>query len=328
MKMKYFFVLLLVFACLPNIHAQMGESDLKSELLALLKSKHDYEKFTRINAEKGVLYKEKYTQSFARVVDNQESYLAYINRAIKDDETLSKRYVFYDYQSPLSSRVDPKNVITQLVYFKVVKYCLENKKDLLPEISDPIFLKLQQDTTEEIFNSVPAMLEPLGGMDAFFDRLAIHLSSSKELPDTYLHFYVGKGGKFYVEDDSAKAAILNSFIRKEGHWSPGIHSGPTELTCIYVELPIQKDKKVIYQQHIAYSDSPKSKGLYYSDVYPDYPYVHEVVSVINENGRYSAPIVHKGNSADAIIAFLTDPNTLVRGDKSKSGRIYFYKLKK
>src|SRR5690606_29551671 len=122
-----------------------------------------------------------------------------------------------------------------------------------------------------------ATLEPKDGMDVFFDRLGTYLNSSKELSSTYLHFYVAPDGKLYLQDTSYTAKILRDFIRNEKYWSPGIHSGPTKLTCIYVELPIQKGKKTAYNRHIAYEGSCKSidLGLYYSYVYPDFPYVEE-----------------------------------------------------
>lgn len=111
------------------------------------------------------------------------------------------------------------------------------------ELSDSFSVKVPLDTVGEIFSSVEATLEPKDGMDAFFDRLGMYLNLSKELSSTYLHFYVAPDGKLYLQDTSYTAKILRDFIRNEKYWSPGIHSGPTKLTCIYVELPIQKEKK-------------------------------------------------------------------------------------
>lgn len=196
--------------------------------------------------------------------------------------------------------------------------------------SDSTSAKVSQDTVGEIFYSVDATLEPSGGMDLFFDRLAVFLDSTTELSSTYLHFYVAKNGELYLKDTSPVSMILNEFIRKEKHWSPGIQSGPTKLTCVYVKLPIQEGTQTVYNRHVAYEESYKSTnfGLYYSYVYPDFPYVDEIVSVINDNGRYIKPIVHKGNNAKDLLTFLIGSNTRAQKSGNQTGRIYFYLLPK
>lgn len=191
-------------------------------------------------------------------------------------------------------------------------------------------VRVPPDTLGQIFYSVEAPLEPRDGMDAFFDRLTRHLKSSEELFADYLHFYINKDGKLYIEETSSAAAILKRFIGKEKNWGPGINSGPTKLTCMYVKLPIEIGKKTVYNRHIAYEEPYKSIdfGLYYSYVYPDFPYVDEIVSVINDNGQYSTPIVHKGKNVQDIISFLRDSKTRAQGSSTKTGRIYFYLLPK
>lgn len=195
---------------------------------------------------------------------------------------------------------------------------------------DSTSAKVSQDTVGEIFYSVDATLEPSGGMDLFFDRLAVFLDSSTELSSTYLHFYVAKNGELYLKDTSPTSMTLNDFIREEKHWSPGIQSGPTRLTCVYVKLPIQEGKQTVYNRHIAYEGTYRSTnfGLYYSYTYPDFPYVDEIVSVVNDNGRYSTPMVHKGSNAKDVVTFLMGSNTRAQKNGNQTGRIYFYLLPK
>ncbi|MDR2283820.1 MAG: hypothetical protein LBE37_11450 [Sphingobacterium sp.] len=198
------------------------------------------------------------------------------------------------------------------------------------DLSDSTSAKVSQDTVGKIFYSVDATLEPSGGMDLFFDRLAVFLDSSAGLSSTYLHFYVAKNGKLYLGDTSPTSMILNDFIREEKHWSPGIQSGPTKLTCVYVKLPIQEGKKTVYNRHIAYEVMYKSNDfdLYYSYTYPDFPYVDEIISVINDNGRYSTPIVHRGSNAKDVVTFLMGSKSRAQESGNQAERIYFYLLPK
>ncbi|MFD2554386.1 hypothetical protein [Sphingobacterium tabacisoli] len=198
------------------------------------------------------------------------------------------------------------------------------------DLSDSISVGVPRDTIDKIFYSVEAPLEPKGGMDLFFDRLARFLEPSAERSGTYLYFYVAKNGKLYVENVSPTSMVINDFISREKPWSPGIHSGQAKLTCVYVKLPIQEGEKPVYNRHTAYEELYKSNhfGLYYSYVYPDFPYVDEVVSVINDNGQYSAPIIHKGNNTKDLVSFLIGSNTSAEESSIQTGRIYFYLLPK
>lgn len=83
------------------------------------------------------LIKKKYLSSYAKIKANKDSVLSYINHSLTANKAaLSKKVVWYKYQNPSSSFFDPKNRISLLTYFKIVKYSLENKKDLLAPLSE------------------------------------------------------------------------------------------------------------------------------------------------------------------------------------------------
>ena len=139
--MKTLIIFLFAFSILTNVNAQTNSPDPKTELLNLLKNKHDYERKLslgkKFNPEP---YRTQYLKAFAGIKGNKGKVLSYINSSLKVDSiALSNEFVFYKYESPLSSFNDVKNRITLLTYFKIVKYSLENSKDILPSLSEISF---------------------------------------------------------------------------------------------------------------------------------------------------------------------------------------------
>ena len=156
--MKTLIVFLFALSMFRNVNAQINSSalsipsmsakvnapriilDIKTELLNLLKSKHDYER--RLSVSTGVdpePYRIKYMESFARIKKHKTGVLSYIDNSLRDDTTvLDKKFVFYNYQSPISSSIG-KNMISYLTYFKIIKYTLENQKEILPPLSEISF---------------------------------------------------------------------------------------------------------------------------------------------------------------------------------------------
>jgi hypothetical protein len=132
--MKTLIVFLFVIGMVTNATAQTNSPDIKTGILNLLESKHDYERRLSLRDERRVLpYKTKYIESFARIKENKSQVLLYINNALKADTTdLSKEFVYYEWENPFSSVNDVKNRISLLTYFKIVRSSLEGSKDMLP----------------------------------------------------------------------------------------------------------------------------------------------------------------------------------------------------
>lgn len=129
--MKSFCILLLVICTVSVANAQSP----KEKLLSLLKSKHDYERMRSLKAKDA--NKEKYDKSYALIKQDKKNIISYIDSALKTDApALSKKFIDYEYNNPLSSRMNLENIISQLTYFKIVKYSLENSKVILPPISE------------------------------------------------------------------------------------------------------------------------------------------------------------------------------------------------
>jgi hypothetical protein len=131
---------------MPAKNAQTNSPDIKTELLNLLKSKHDYEKVIVLNKsfktkQDPSSSKENYVRSFAKIKENKAKILAYINNALRNDTTeLNKKIVSYTYKAPYSSIIDYKSVFSYSTYFKIIKYSLMNQKDSLPPLSEISFI--------------------------------------------------------------------------------------------------------------------------------------------------------------------------------------------
>lgn len=136
--MKRLFILLFTFGILTAANAQPDNSSLKRQLLDLLKSKHDYERFLTIRREDSIaVHKAKYAKAFERIKENNYRVLLYINNSLAiDADALGKEYVFYEYENPVSSRRDHRNRMTLATYFKIVKYSLEKRNETLPRLRD------------------------------------------------------------------------------------------------------------------------------------------------------------------------------------------------
>ncbi|HEY0670480.1 MAG TPA: hypothetical protein VGD22_20015 [Sphingobacteriaceae bacterium] len=138
--MKTFLVIVSSLCILTKINAQPGNSDTKTDLLNLLKSKHNYERMLSIGKDTGQSYKARYCKAFTAIKVNQEKVLSYINYSLKFDSTaLSKEFVDYVYVNPVSSVHNIKNRISLLGYFKIIKYSLENSEEILPRSTEILF---------------------------------------------------------------------------------------------------------------------------------------------------------------------------------------------
>lgn len=137
--MKTLITVLFSFFLLTNVNAQTGNSDSKTDLLNLLKSKHNYERMLSIGKDTA-RYKSIYSQACTRIKANEEKVLSYINNSLKfDSTTLSNELVDYMYVNPVSSVHDIKNRISLSAYFKIVKYSLENSRQILPRLAEISF---------------------------------------------------------------------------------------------------------------------------------------------------------------------------------------------
>lgn len=129
---------LFAIVILTNANAQTKEPDIKAELFNLLKSKHDYEKVAMLLSEEDAEpNKDIYIKTYSKIKENKDKVLSYIDTAITvDRDTLSKKVTWYKYKNPMSSSFDPENRISYLTYFKIVKYSLENQKNIFPPLSE------------------------------------------------------------------------------------------------------------------------------------------------------------------------------------------------
>lgn len=89
-------------------------------------------------------------------------------------------------------------------------------------------------TANRMFYSVPIMLNPTGGMEAFSRRFHDFLRNQKEKELAYadtladplkFRFMVERDGSLISLDTGIAKAVFNAFAQQEKRWSPGIMSG-------------------------------------------------------------------------------------------------------
>ncbi|MFH6991754.1 hypothetical protein [Flavobacterium sp. FlaQc-48] len=135
--MKATILFLFVICIFIDSHSQSKSFTAKEGLMNLLTSKHQYERALHFNKNKASEFKIKYTQAYQKINADKREIIAYIDNALKTDAvTLSKRSTFYNYENPLSSYSDPKNIISWKTYLKIVKESLEKSKNILPTLSE------------------------------------------------------------------------------------------------------------------------------------------------------------------------------------------------
>lgn len=133
MKTCAFF--LFTLCVITNISAQYPPN-YKAEILRVLKDKHEYEKSIMLKKTNKANSKTNYVNSLLKI-KGDNALLAYLNKAISNNtEDLQNEIVWYNYQNPLSSKIDLKNRITVLEFFKIVKYTIENKNEELPQLAE------------------------------------------------------------------------------------------------------------------------------------------------------------------------------------------------
>lgn len=138
MKKALFF--LLSFCTIVFAKAQSNNMDSQAALMGLIEKKHNFEKTSNLeknskNAEKISNYKTQYETAYGDIIKNKSKILSFIKTSLESDKkNLSNKFLNYNYKNPLSSYIDPKNVISFLTYYKIVEYSLKNNKDQLPSL--------------------------------------------------------------------------------------------------------------------------------------------------------------------------------------------------
>lgn len=141
MKAIIFSLIILSYFGITDSFAQQksNDADLEAVIFGLLKNKHNYEelmsKKTLMSIEErktqaaSELIKSEYGASLKIIRENAAKYLAYIERAIKENaETLNKEMITYEKIPVTDSGRPNRYVISKLDYLKAVKYSLFEQK--------------------------------------------------------------------------------------------------------------------------------------------------------------------------------------------------------
>jgi|GEM_PF-3333693 len=137
--MKTFFTIsLLVTTFWAN--AQITPVALKTQLMNLVKAKHDFERVSYATKLDSAPSKDKYLVALNDMIKNRDSIITAIDQLlITDSVSLNEAKLPYVWINPVSSYFDYKNLISHSYYFKIVKYCLEKKMSALPRLKDVPF---------------------------------------------------------------------------------------------------------------------------------------------------------------------------------------------
>lgn len=205
------------------------------------------------------------------------------------------------------------------------------------DYSSDIFVNVVNESSgEELINPSSSPLEPIDGLEAFVNRWYNHLDSCKDLirhiEGEYLRFYVQKNGELTSLHDSKKYSVLNTFLKAEKKWYPGILNGRVLKYKIGLLIPLQVDGSLV-RNSLAKAFQQDECTLWSDDVYVSHHFIKRqklnVVSLVLYNGKYVSPIVHQGDlkQCENLIQFIQQQKKQIYfgGYYSEQfDRIYFY----
>lgn len=161
--------------------------------------------------------------------------------------------------------------------------------------------------------------EPSGGKCAFFVRWMKYLDSlafapnqvlKNEAQDTWVEFIVGRDGEIMNTDTSAYRASLTGFLETEQKWMPGVYNGRPFLSRVQLPLLMNSDRKTARFVNLRtdkYSNLFKKKKVFEA-IGPGQVNGRKInlVSVVRDEGKHTAPVIHKGDIAQCneLIALL------------------------
>ncbi|MFC7526789.1 hypothetical protein ACFQRK_22720 [Parapedobacter sp. GCM10030251] len=208
--------------------------------------------------------------------------------------------------------------------------------------TDRALVSVKGYTTDQIFQSIEIMVEPLGGMEAFSRRLHDYLKAEisqghswiDRLQDrTSICFIVERDGSLINVADTPFRTSLDAFVAQEQKGSPGIASGrpvayelELRLYASYLQGKTGWPKDAEWRRRPILSWKKKGRQYLFSSLMrPDAPVVSFVYDAVL--GQYRFPIAHAGSRDECsrlIMEIQKDPDKPPYFYRAFD-RVYFYR---